>query len=67
MLASRVGIAPFVANIVSRQCRNFTYGELRKVMSGLLKIDRRLKTGLLELSAKNQDHYFLEIERLFVS
>ncbi len=66
MLASRVGIAPFVANIVSRQCRNFTYGELRKVMSGLLKIDRRLKTGLLELSAKNQDHYLLEIERLFV-
>ncbi len=67
MLASRVGIAPFVANIVSRQCRNFTYGELRKVMSGLLKIDRRLKTGLLELSAKNQDHYLLEIERLFVA
>lgn len=66
MLASRLGIAPFVANIVSRQCRNFTYGELRKVISGLLKIDRRLKTGLLELSAKNQDHYLLEIERLFV-
>ncbi len=55
MIATRMGIHPFVANTAARQCRNFTHGELKKTLASLLEIDRKLKTG-------NLSHYMLAIE-----
>lgn len=67
MIASRMKVHPFVITNVSRQCKNFTFKQLRNILEKFLEIDRKLKTGGIQTSTKNSDHYFLAIEKVLIS
>lgn len=66
-IAGKMGVHPFVVTNTVRQCKNFTYGQLKSGLQKLLEIDRALKSGRINYSAKNPDHYLLAIEKVLLT
>lgn len=63
-IAGKMGVKPFVVQKTLSQCKNFTYSQLKRALSKLLEVDRRLKTGNLYLRQREEAQYLLAIERV---
>lgn len=67
MIASKMKVHPFVVKNTLRHCRNFTSTQLRRMLSELLEVDRRLKQGRIHLRPREEDAYLLAIERILLA
>lgn len=65
-IASKMAVHPFVVMNTIRQCKNFTYGQLKSGLEKLLEIDRRLKSGNIHLSPKSPDQYMVALEKILI-
>lgn len=63
MIARKMNVHPYVVNNTVHFVKNFTQTELRKLLAIFLNIDTRLKTGLLQVKPREEDHFFLVIEK----
>ncbi len=67
MIAKKMGVHPFVVQNTLRFAKNFTAGEMKTALEKFLDIDRRLKTGLLPLKPREEDPYYLALERVLLA
>lgn len=65
-IAKRLSIHPFVAQTISRQCKNFTEDQLKNIYQKLLKIDTDFKTGNIRITRGDQSEYELAIEKFIL-
>lgn len=66
MIARDMAVHPFVVSSTLRYTKNFTHEKLHQILRHFLTIDRRVKSGLLPLKPREEDHFFLAIERIFL-
>lgn len=66
IMARKMGVHPFVISSSIRFTKNFTYDYLKRTLAGFLELDRRLKTGLIPLKAREEDQYLLALERILL-
>lgn len=67
MIAKKMAVHPFVVQNTLRFAKNFTAGEMKTALQKFLDIDRRLKTGLLPLKPREEDPYYLALERVLLA
>ena len=65
-IASALKLHPFVVQNSLKQVRLFGRDELVKAYKDLLEIDRKLKTGLIKISANNENMFMLELEKFIL-
>ncbi len=63
LIAKIMAVHPFVVSNTLRHTKQFTYTELRKLLSEFLTLDRRLKTGFIQLRPREEDHFLLMMEK----
>lgn len=66
-IASKLGLHPFVVQNSLKQLNYFNENELKKALNSLLKIDIKLKTGLIKISADNENMFILELEKFIIN
>jgi DNA polymerase III subunit delta len=67
LIAKTMGVHPFVVQNTLRYSRSFSTQKLKPILEGLLVLDKRLKTGLISLKAREEDPFLLELEKLILS
>ncbi|MFA6991786.1 MAG: DNA polymerase III subunit delta [Candidatus Gracilibacteria bacterium] len=65
-IAKQLGANPYVVQIISKQCRNFTEENLRDIYQKLLKIDIDVKTGNIRTTKNDISEFELAIEKLII-
>ncbi len=66
-IAKTMGVHPFVVQSTLTHSKTFTFKQLRKMLSGLLDLDQRLKTGLISAKAREESPFLLELEKMILS
>ncbi|MBU0981091.1 DNA polymerase III subunit delta [Patescibacteria group bacterium] len=67
VIASKMKVHPFVVKTTQSQCRNFTYGQLKRGLKQLLEIDKRLKNGQIHFRQTEPEQYILALERVLIN
>jgi len=62
-IARSMAVHPFVVQNTVRFTKNFTSAQLRAALAALLTLDTRLKTGLIPLKPRDEDHFLLVLEK----
>ena len=66
-IASSLKLHPFVVQNSLKQLRSFKKEELKNAYRELLKIDEKLKTGVIKISANNENMFMLELEKFILN
>lgn len=65
-IASALKLHPFVVQSSLKQLKAFSKNELLKAYKDLLKIDEKMKTGMIKVSANNENMFMLELEKFIL-
>ncbi len=57
---------PYVIQLASQQCKNFSIEKMKKIYEELLKIDLKTKTGIIKQKKGDQTEFLLAIEEFAI-
>lgn len=66
-IAKKLKQNPYVVKVVAAQCRNFTFEQLKKLYSNLLRIDLAFKTGGIKMTQGDTRAFELALEKFIIN